>query len=834
MSITKELYDEYVKKSFFTEKNFSGKYSPKNLSDNMIPCDKLSEFHYQTSFFLNFYASLYIELKKYEETISYNITNFTKTIENLGIIINNTDYSFASSSNISSFNSSSNNFTFFYKTFNAYSNVPEKIYNNPIGNLTGCYIDTYSNILSNSKPNFGSYPNTLIPSNYINFLILKEGSSSYLSTADILKKNNKIIKDVNTSKFKEIIEEVLSQTPENILGYLLYKKIYYNIILYNISIQNSIRNQYLNIVISNITDRQDIFNDLSTEYNSNLVPIRSQINENKINISKLNYIHFLGKNNDFLLEKNEYRNKIDTLNTLRDEFMKTQDKLNISTKLYNQQFINYKSIKNYATYVIISLIIIIISIISISIFPIFSIETKNALYIILLVLLIVITFLYYTNFKYVNLYEKFFTDYHYITGASVSSATPSAPNGSNTGYTVGDTYNVAVSGAAVPNNKAETGTIEIKAKSTSFVPGIYKIPISFGGRGYKLNDPITFSGGSSTVNGSVVGIGTDGAITYINIVDIGSGFNSRPTMTIIRRATASEYSGIKKEDATFEPNFGKIDEINVIKNSILYSVAPTATIADHGNGYETLIGVISATANDLVRSGLLGATSSARSASITLTTRTTTDLDKFSINSEGVYYTLGQISNLTNDKVIITSATCSPSGYTIGKTFTDNIFINNHKNFYNKLLPFINEYSNAYNDLLNNMRLNNYTIGSKTFSQDANIYLYNLYLEKKRQIEINKIKLTNLFNMIEVIKKQINYLFNIIFVIACFSIILLIALVIYSTAPELYLFVIILCVILISILMIYFTFAIVQPTRMIANKNYWAIINPSKTTFSKL
>ena len=300
MSITKELYDEYVKKSFFTEKNFSGKYSPKNLSDNMIPCDKLSEFHYQTSFFLNFYASLYIELKNYEETISYNITNFTKTIENLGIIINNTDYSSASSSNISSFNSSSNNFTFFYKTFNAYSNVPEKIYNNPIGNLTGCYIDTYSNILSNSKPNFGSYPNTLIPSsNYINFLILKEGTLTYLSNADILKKNNKIIKDVNKSKFKEIIEEVLSQTPENILGYLLYKKIYYNIILYNISIQNSIRKQYLNIVISNITDRQDIFNDLSTEYNSNLVPIRSQINENKINISKLNYIHFIGKNNDF-------------------------------------------------------------------------------------------------------------------------------------------------------------------------------------------------------------------------------------------------------------------------------------------------------------------------------------------------------------------------------------------------------------------------------------------------------------------------------------------------------------------------------------------------------
>ena len=34
--------------------------------------------------------------------------------------------------------------------------------------------------------------------------------------------------------------------------------------------------------------------------------------------------------------------------------------------------------------------------------------------------------------------------------------------------------------------------------------------------------------------------------------------------------------------------------------------------------------------------------------------------------------------------------------------------------------------------------------------------------------------------------------------------------------------------------MIYFAIAIIQPTRMIANKNYWANLNPSKTTYSKL
>ena len=272
--------------------------------------------------------------------------------------------------------------------------------------------------------------------------------------------------------------------------------------------------------------------------------------------------------------------------------------MNISTKLYNQQFKNYKSIKTYATYIIIALILILILIISISIFPIFSLETKNALYIILLIILIVITFLYYTNFKYVNLYEKFI--------------------------------------------------------------------------GYDYNTP-------------------------------------------------------------------NIKILNTANPLILIS----------------------------------------------------TESDK-------------------------------------------RLFKNNNKKIFNYLLPFINNYMNAYNDILNNMRLNVYTIGNKTFSQDANIYLYNMYLEKKRQIEVNNIKLTNLFNMIEIIKKQITYLFNIIFLISCFSIILLIALVIYSTAPQLYIFIIILCVILISMLMIYFSFAIIQPTRMIENKNYWASLNPSKFTYSKL
>ena len=604
MSITKELYDEYVKNSFFTEKNFSGKYSHTNISKNMIPHDKLSEFHYQTSFFLNFYAGLYIELKNYEIVNGYNITLFTNIIENLGIKIDLTT-AFSSIYKLTDF--SNKNYTFYVNTFQNHTTSQDNLYTAGASvSATASYVNTnYSDILNKNKVVFGTNQNTLITSNSdandrIKFLLLNRSTPTQFNEIILTKSNYLSNMPDNTSKFKEILEEVFSQTPENILGYLLYKKIYYNIILFNINIQNSIRRNYLNETPTADISSALIYTNgsIDSSSTSNIVHIISNININKDNIKNLNNNHFIdnNNNNDFLLEKNKYTYKINTLNTLRNEYSNIQDKLNISTKLYNQQFKNYKSIKTYATYIIIALILIVISIISISIFPIFSIETKNALYIILLVILIVITFLYYTNFKYVNLYEKF---------------------------------------------------------------------------------------------------------------------------TAVTPATAIA--------------FGTNPDI------------PAATIS-------------------------------------------------------------GDITRYKNNNIKI----------------------------YNLLLPYINEYSNAYNDLLNNMRLNNYTIGSKTFSQDANIYLYNLYLEKKRQIEINKIKLTNLFNMIEVIKKQINYLFNIIFFIACFSIILLVSLVIYSTAPQLYLFVIILCVILISILMIYFTFAIVQPTRMIANKNYWAIINPSKTTFSKL
>jgi hypothetical protein len=571
-------YDDLVNKSYFIENNFSGRFSITNLNNNMIQCSNLEEFHYQTSFFLNLYSSLFIELKVKEKEFGYNITSFSDLINNLKIIISD-----SINSKLSEI--TNNNFIFYYKTFEKFDGKNEllsDLYSTAISKPFSSFSNNLD-IINIAKPNLGNYPTFLMKKNYFqNFgnIFNKEFNKNNIDR--FIFKNNKL---------KEIIKNILTQTPENLIGFILYQKIFYNTILYNIDIQNSIRRNYINNNNLDLNISPDKNNDLINIINL----IKEKIDDNISNLKKISKDTF--SVNDFLVEKNKYKNKINAFNILREEFSKTLDKLNLSIKLYNYELSNYKKIKNYATYIIIFLIIIMIFIISVSIFPIFNNNTKNAIYIIIFIVLLIITYIYYMNFKYIVLYEKF------------------------------------------------TNTTELE-----------------------------------------------------------------------------------------------------------------------------------------------------------------------------------------NNKTIISFSNCS----TFIRFLNNNIVRLNHASFYNNLLPKINEYSNSVNDLFNDLRMNVLTIGSKSFSQDANIIIYNVYLEKKRQLENNNIKLTNLFNMIEIIKKQISYLFNFVFIIACLCLILLLGLVLYSSVPQLFIYIIILCIVLITILMIYFAFTIIQPTRMIANKNYWAIANPSKNNIGKL
>ncbi len=161
---------------------------------------------------------------------------------------------------------------------------------------------------------------------------------------------------------------------------------------------------------------------------------------------------------------------------------------------------------------------------------------------------------------------------------------------------------------------------------------------------------------------------------------------------------------------------------------------------------------------------------------------------------------------------------------------------NSHVNFCNKLFlsPQLQRYNITYlalNDVMNSLI---YIANNKTFSNDANMYLYKLYLDKKRRGDLNKLKKTNFVNIIESIKKQITYLFNVILLISLITIILLISLIWFNIASSNINYIFAFALISITIVTFYFNSAIIQPTRMVASKNYWSNNNPSKDSLNAL
>jgi len=200
-----------------------------------------------------------------------------------------------------------------------------------------------------------------------------------------------------------------------------------------------------------------------------------------------------------------------------------------------------------------------------------------------------------------------------------------------------------------------------------------------------------------------------------------------------------------------------------------------------------------------------------------------------------LYYNNFKHINLYEKFTMFTKGTgdeCTTYVSTFNSKITDHK--NSHTQLYNDIRYNMNNYNKKIKDIFDNLRTNIYTIGNKVFVQDANTYLYNLYKEKKNQNEVNRIKKISLTNMIETMKKQVIYLFNIILLINLLIIILLLGLILFTNFPFYLNYIIILCIILITIIIIYFIFSIIQPTRMIANKNYWANKNPSDELLNNL
>jgi len=269
----------------------------------------------------------------------------------------------------------------FYDTGAAYNNLKPKI-----NNITKINISNLSNTLHGTVT---SNVYTYMGSDNFNINSISDPSPNFTKTV------------TRQKKFRSVINEILITPVENVMSYLFYNKIYYNIIVCNTSIQRYIRNQFLNTNAINMSLQSP-----SPSISSVVTNINTHTDEMKTNLINLKN-SITDATRDFIADKSKYADKIGILNNTRDEHNNIQDNLNNVIKNYNQHIDNYKRLKTYASIVIVFLIIIIIATIVITVLPQFNNNSKNTYYILMLVILIILTFLFYNNFSHVSLYETF-------------------------------------------------------------------------------------------------------------------------------------------------------------------------------------------------------------------------------------------------------------------------------------------------------------------------------------------------------------------------------------------------------------------------------------------
>ena len=157
---------------------------------------------------------------------------------------------------------------------------------------------------------------------------------------------------------------------------------------------------------------------------------------------------------------------------------------------------------------------------------------------------------------------------------------------------------------------------------------------------------------------------------------------------------------------------------------------------------------------------------------------------------------------------------------TSNSSLTSSINFNNYK-------ANIEKYINKLLIVLTNNNIN----GNMQSSLN---YIKKLSTIKNEKAEFYKVKKMNLINSIEVLKKNSNFYYNMIKLIAGSIIIFNIALILYLLNPSMLVQIIVFCIIPFIILIYYISYQIHKSTRLAENKNYWANYNPSKSTLEHL
>jgi hypothetical protein len=402
--VKKNIFDKYIEQSYIKGNVFSNKFTLQEINDKLLPCndDILIKLYSDCLCYLHLYSSLFIELEKANKNSNYEITSFKEKIKNLQI---NFDISSSSTTDVKISKFENNTFTLYYNRLNSKSNI---ILSEKHTNIVGTDNNAAENL--KYKPILSNIFNTFT----LNLVepTLGENLAQYfpinLESLKKFKKMANLNDDIELPnfngaaryfKFYNVLYEILSTPAENIMGYLLYYKIFYNIIVYNLSIQLKFRYQIVN---NNNFASESITNEAND--------VKNHIINMKNNIKLLNSNTFPDpKDNEYLKDKSVYSSKIELLNNIKEEYNNNQILLNRAIKNYNDYFKNYEKLKSNALYAIIFLVVLIV--VSVIIFASnFDSSFKQTYNMVANTFLIITTFLYYNNFKDAVIFENFATN----------------------------------------------------------------------------------------------------------------------------------------------------------------------------------------------------------------------------------------------------------------------------------------------------------------------------------------------------------------------------------------------------------------------------------------
>ena len=799
------IYNDLIKKSLILSSYFNARSTPQQISNQLIPCEHIKKFSIDTFLYMHIYTGLLLSIIKYKYENNNNIELFNALINNLIIVIDNTTSSFDYLYDFS-ISGGVYTYTFYLQVFKAnltdFNNTKYKTYSDINIEKHKPKINNLNTLIGTITITNRSNDDTEIGYNASDAAINHTYSkTNYNSKTDNEKRNiNEGSLDTRLKQLNKIIYDIINTNTENIISYLKYYSFYYQMILYNISIQVSLRTYYLNAITT------------GSAY--------------QISSAKLGGGAVVDTTNSGI----RYEIIIDTITSTAAPSLQTGDTIEITNT------IGYPVAKSR-----------IASISTVSGISTITLDSKEKGY-------------YSTDLSTGSITYVYKRDGRTITpsglNVNLSSSKPQVyfvkTSSPGSGYYLNPTITFS------PTDYLTNSSITYEYKKTN----IYGIE-------YVICKASTNSVAIKQLSGANVSLNSITITPYItttsfnlNTYDSVANISTNEIRAAIIVAIQSNIydmmnniTELAVNDIDDNTNYGSYDSYTLSKADYIKRIESlNRIIKDHKeyqenvnykikiyNDYSKNFKNIKRNANYLIYFLIFV---------ITLTLILSI-LPTVSSNVKYTYYIviLILLSIFTyfyyinfknvhmNEKFtdyntnIIRSNTCIGVITYNDQTQTDR---DNHANIINVIAITLNTYYKLYGDYINEFRTKITTFGNDTFTEDGNKYLNNIYLTKKNEIDLFKVRKVELTNSIEILKRHVLYLFNLILFICLFTIVLILGLLLYTIIPTMMISIISLCVILIIIIITYFTVVLTYPTRLIADKNYWAVHNPSKDTLARI